>query len=78
MKQEEKPSKENLEQWSKDPKKWIWGIFYYNPKDKRILPPKKNPNMGWTVNFANPKSILFLIGMILFFILVMIVIKIKH
>lgn len=67
MKKEEKPSKETLEKWSKDPNNWVWGIFYYNPKDKRIFPPKRNPNMGWTVNFANPKSVLFLIAMLLFF-----------
>ncbi len=34
MENKEKPSKETLEQWSKDPNNWIWGIFYYNPKDK--------------------------------------------
>lgn len=39
-------------------KYWKWKIFYYNPEDKRIFPPKRNPWMGWTVNFANPISIL--------------------
>ena len=36
---------------------WILWIFYYNPDDKRLLPPKRIPWMGWTVNFANPYSI---------------------
>jgi len=40
-----------------DPANWIWGIFYFNPKDKRIFPPKKDKYAGWTVNFANPVSI---------------------
>ncbi len=36
-------------------------IFYWNPKDKRILVPKRY-GVGWTVNFANPFSILVLVG----------------
>lgn len=36
---------------------WKWGIFYYNPADKRLFPPKRLPWMGWTVNFANWKSV---------------------
>ncbi|MEL1240175.1 DUF5808 domain-containing protein [Flavobacterium flavipallidum] len=64
------PSKETLEKWSKDPNNWIWGMFYFNPKDKRFFPPKKKEWMGWTVNFANRKSVLFFIGMLLFFLFV--------
>lgn len=45
------------EQWRKDPDNWVWGMFYYNREDKRLLPPKYYKEMGWTVNFANPKSI---------------------
>ena len=51
----------------KDPNNWICGIFYYNKEDKRILPPKRIEWTGWTVNFANPKSVLFMIGVLLFF-----------
>ncbi|WP_276135141.1 DUF5808 domain-containing protein [Polluticoccus soli] len=47
-----------------DSKYWKWGIFYYNPNDKRLLPPKRNPMFGWTVNFANPFSILLMIAII--------------
>ena len=47
--------------------KWIWGIFYYNKEDSRIFPPKRIPWMGWTVNFANWKSIAALIAMLAFF-----------
>jgi len=54
----EKPSKETLEKWRKDPNNWKVGQFYYNKEDKRIFPPKRIPWMGWTVNFANQKSIL--------------------
>lgn len=48
----------------KDPKYWKWGMFYFNKKDKRIFPPKKIKQMGWTVNFANPISIFALIAVI--------------
>lgn len=57
----EKPSKETKENWLRDDKYWIWGVFYYNTEDKRILPPKRIPWMGWTVNFANPISIISLV-----------------
>ena len=67
MVDQDNPSQETLEKWSKDPDNWIWGMFYYNKGDKRILPPKKNAWMGNTINFANPKSVLFLIGVLLFF-----------
>ncbi len=70
MQNQDNPSQETLEKWSKDPNNWIWGIFYFNSEDKRILPPKRIPWMGFTVNFANPKSVLFMVGFILFFSLV--------
>ena len=75
MENQENPNQETLEKWSKDPKNWIWGIFYYNKEDKRIFPPKRIEDMGSTINFANPKSILALLialaffGMVIFFIL---------
>jgi uncharacterized membrane protein len=59
-----KPSKEQLKEWSTNPDNWVLGIFYFNKLDKRIFPPKRVKSMGWTVNFANPKSILILIGIV--------------
>jgi uncharacterized membrane protein len=63
MSQKEKPSKDTLEKWHKDPYNWKLGIFYYNREDKRILPP----------NFANTISvavfvivIIIIIGITLF------------
>ncbi len=32
-------------------------FIYWNPKDKRIFVPKRS-GVGWTINFANPFSIL--------------------
>jgi len=68
MENQDDPSQETSDKWSQDPNNWVWGIFYYNKEDKRLLPPKKNPMMGFTINFANPKSVLFFIGALLFFI----------
>jgi uncharacterized membrane protein len=53
--------KELHEEWHSDPKNWICGVFYYNKNDKRIFPPKKHRHLGWTINFANPASVLTLV-----------------
>ncbi|PWB20749.1 DUF5808 domain-containing protein [Flavobacterium sp. HTF] len=58
MEYNQEPSEEDKDKWIKDPKNWIWGIFYYNPKDKRIFPPKRTKQLGLTINFANPNSVL--------------------
>jgi len=29
-----------------------WGLFYFNPDDQRVIVPKRNQWMGWTLNFA--------------------------
>jgi uncharacterized membrane protein len=57
MDQKEKPSKETLDKWHKDPNNWTLGLFYYNKEYKRIFPPKRMAWAGWTVNFANPISV---------------------
>jgi uncharacterized membrane protein len=77
MNNSEETSRETEERWRKDPNNWIWGIFYYNKEDKRLFVSKKLEWMGTTLNFANPKSVLFTIGFLLFFafILTMIIIK---
>jgi uncharacterized membrane protein len=66
----EKPSEEILREWHSDPNNWKFGIFYFNRADKRIFPPKKIAWMGWTVNFANPLSVLA-IGVVLAFVIMM-------
>jgi len=63
---DQKPNKETLDQWHNDPSNWVWGFFYYNQADKRLLPPKRIRQMGWTVNFGNPASVLFFIVMFAF------------
>jgi uncharacterized membrane protein len=58
--------KDELPEGYSDPSNWKWGIFYFNKKDKRIFPPKRDKYAGWTVNFANPYSILAIIAIIIF------------
>lgn len=65
-----KPTAETLENWHNDPNNWKWGWAYYNKADKRILPPKLNKNMGWTINFANPFSIVSLLALVAIIILI--------
>lgn len=57
---EDKPDKETLEAWHNDPDNWKLGIFYYNKQDKRIFAGKRL-GLGWTLNFANPFSIIFIL-----------------
>ncbi len=58
-----------MEEFDKDPSNWIFGIFYFNKKDKRIFPPKRLSLLGWTINFANPFSIMTFVAIILLMIL---------
>lgn len=36
-----------------NPHNWK-GPFYFNHRDYRLIVPKNNPSMGWTLNFASP------------------------
>ena len=65
-----KPSKETLDKWHNDPDNWKLGIFYFNKEDKRIFPPKRKAQFGWTVIFANPLSVLAIVVIIALAILV--------
>lgn len=39
-----------------------WGL-YNDPADRRLIVPKMNPAMGWTVNVAHPSARLALVLM---------------
>ena len=52
-----------------DPDNYKLGIFYFNPEDGRIIVPKRNKLMGFTLNFANPFSHLIILGIVIFAIL---------
>lgn len=71
MKDYNEPSEETKNEWENDPYNWIWGMFYYNPKDKRAYFPKKIKELGWHANYANPNFI-FVIALIVLIILVLV------
>ena len=48
----------------KNPSNYKWGLFYFNKRDKRVVLPKYQSERGWTVNFANPLSYLFILLLI--------------
>jgi len=43
----------NLDRNVDNPENYKFQVFYYNPKDKRIIVPKQDKNRGWTLNFGN-------------------------
>lgn len=55
---------DEMDKMWQDPENWKWGVFYYNPKDKRLLVLKRVPAMGITLNFGHPASYLVIAGII--------------
>lgn len=51
-----------------EPNHWKWGVLYFNPDDSRIIVPKRIEWLGWTLNFAQPNSIIIAGGI---FVLIM-------
>ena len=47
-----------------NPENYKWGFIYFDAKDSRVIVPKANQYLGWTVNFANPLSYLIIVGII--------------
>ena len=59
-----KIDQEILDRMSKNPGNWH-GPFYFNLKDPRLIVPKYDPTLGWTLNFASPYAYLTIISVIL-------------
>jgi len=72
MDYDNEPSEETKNKWENDPDNWIWGMFYYNPKDKRSYFPKRIKEFGWHANYADPN---FIIIIALFVVLLFVCIK---
>lgn len=47
-----------------NPNYYKLGMFYFNKEDSRVVVPKRNRLLGWTLNFAVWKAYLF-IGLLL-------------
>jgi uncharacterized membrane protein len=43
----------NLIRMKNGPVNYKWGLFYFNPRDTRIIVSKRVKGLGWTLNFAN-------------------------
>ncbi len=61
-----KLDKEIINSMTKNPNNWK-GIFYVNRKDPRIIVPKLNPLLGWTLNCGNKYAV---IGMALIVLII--------
>jgi uncharacterized membrane protein len=51
----------------RNPEHYVWGFFYYNKNDSRLFPPKPIPEMGITINFAQPKAVVGFAAFLAFF-----------
>jgi len=63
-----------LDSMSRNPNNWK-GIFYFNPRDSRLIVRKINPSMGWSFNFASPYSYITLAFIILITIAAIVFLK---
>lgn len=45
----------------RDPASWKAGVVYYQPRDSRVIVPKRL-RFGWTINFAHPRAWPVLLG----------------
>ena len=61
---ETKLDKEILDSTSKNPGNWK-SIFYFNRNDYRLIVPKQNPMLGWTLNFSSPFTYITIIAIVL-------------
>jgi uncharacterized membrane protein len=73
----ENATKETLNNWQKNPNNWKWGVFYYNPEDKRAIVSKRIEWMGYTINFAHKGAVITFFIMLAFFVFVATIISSK-
>jgi hypothetical protein len=52
----------DLETIHDSPESWVLGVIYFSRRDPRLLVRKRIGSLGWTLNFARPLAIPFLIG----------------
>jgi hypothetical protein len=51
----------HFDEFHTDPANWKLGILYFCPADRRIVVPKRLRGLGWTLNFARPMAVPFLV-----------------
>jgi len=52
-----------------NPDNYKFRIFYYNPRDNRIIVPKLDKMRGWTLNFGNIYAYLVILLLLLIMVL---------
>jgi hypothetical protein len=57
---------EILEALWRSPENWKWGGIYFCKEDPRVIVPKRQKWMGWTINFARPSAWPTLFALVLF------------
>ncbi|QJE94228.1 DUF5808 domain-containing protein [Luteolibacter luteus] len=53
-----------LDEIHRSPGSWFLGVIYFAPRDPRLLVRKRIGSLGWTLNFARPLAIPFLVASI--------------
>ena len=54
----------DLDKLARDPSHWRLYFIYYCPRDPRIIVPKRIRGLGWTLNFARPLAVPFIVFLI--------------
>lgn len=56
-----------LHEIHESPANWVLGVIYFAPRDPRLLVRKRIAALGWTLNFARPMALPFLLGTVAVF-----------
>ena len=56
----------NIAEWG-DPDNWT--IIYFSKKDSRTWVPKRNPKLGWTINFGSASGAMWIYYFFIMFFL---------
>ncbi|MFO1484661.1 MAG: protein kinase [Verrucomicrobiaceae bacterium] len=62
---QDQPVKTDLSRFTDDPKNWYLWFIYHCREDSRITVPTRIPGLGWTLNFAHPWAVPFLVALCL-------------
>jgi hypothetical protein len=54
---------EELNGIHRDPANWYLWFFYFAPADPRLVVKKRLRSFGWTINFARPLAIPFIVAL---------------
>lgn len=58
-----------LDTMRNNPDFYIWGVFYFNKQDPRLVVSKQISKLGYTLNFAHPVAIFLVVFIITYLLL---------